>query len=123
MAAGIRWGRIFAPTQRSLDQKAEWTKNYGQKRNWSAFGAEQILERVSAHFQCDLETLKERGIRNHLALGCAVTLRWDHGGLSHDQIAALCRMPSSDSVAQSIRRTKAQYAETPKILKHQISHK
>jgi len=33
------------------NQRVEWAKNYGQKRNWSAFGAEQVLERVSEHFQ------------------------------------------------------------------------
>jgi hypothetical protein len=58
-------------------------------------GAEQILERVSEHFQSDLERLKERSIRNNLARRCAITLCWDHAGLSHDEIAALFRMPSS----------------------------
>jgi hypothetical protein len=43
------------------------TKNYGQKRSWSAVGAEQVLERVSEHFQFDLERLKQRSIRNNLA--------------------------------------------------------
>jgi hypothetical protein len=83
------------------NQRAERPKNYGQKRNWSAVGAEQVLERVSEHFQSDLETLKERGIRNNLARRCAITLCWDHAGLSHDEIAALFRMPSSNSVAQA----------------------
>ena len=102
------------------NQRAERPKNYGQKRNWSAVGAEQVLERVSEHFQSDLETLKERGIRNNLARWCAITLCWDQAGLSHDQIAALFGMPSSNSVAQTIRRTKAQYARTLKVLKLQI---
>jgi AraC-like DNA-binding protein len=85
--------------------------------------AEQILERVSEHFQSDLERLKERSIRNNLARRCAITLCWDHAGLSHDEIAALFRMPSSNSVAQTIRRTKTHDAQTLKVLKHQISHK
>jgi hypothetical protein len=80
----------------------------------SAFGAERILERVSEHFQSDLETLKERGIRDNLARRCAITLCWDHAGLSHDEIAALFCMPSSNSVAQTIRRTKAHDAQTLK---------
>src|SRR4029077_17106922 len=88
------------------NQRAERPKNYGQKKNWSAVGAEQILERVSEHFQSDLERLKERSIRNNLARRCAITLCWDHAGLSHDENAALFRMPSSNSVAQTIRRTK-----------------
>ena len=49
------------------NQKVERPKNYGQKRNWSALGVEQVLERVSEHFQCDLERLEERAIRNNLA--------------------------------------------------------
>ena len=78
---------------------------------------------MSEHFQCDLEALKERGIRNNLGRRCAITLCWDHAGLSHDEIAALFRMPSSNSVAQTIRRTKAHDAQTLKGLKNQISHK
>ncbi len=105
------------------NQRVERPKNYGQKRNWSAVAAKQILERVSEHFQCDLETLKERGVRNNLARRCAITLCWDHAGLSHAEIAALFRMPSSNSVAQTIRRTKAYDVQTLKVLKHQISHK
>jgi len=56
------------------NQRVERPKNYGQKKNWSAVGAEQILERVSEHFQSDLERLKERNIRNNLARRCAITL-------------------------------------------------
>ena len=78
---------------------------------------------MSEHVQSDFETLKERGIRNNLGRRCAITLCWDHGGLSHDEIAALFGMPSSNSVAQTIRRTKAHDAQTLKGLKNQISHK
>ena len=105
------------------NQRVERPKNYGQKKNWLAVGAEQILERVSEHFQSDLERLKERSIHNNLARRCAITLCWDHAGLSHDEIAALFRMPSSNSVAQTIRRTKTHDVQTLKVLKHQISHK
>ena len=50
------------------NQRVERPKNYGQKKNWSAVGAEQILARVSEDFQSDLEIerLKERTIRNNL---------------------------------------------------------
>ena len=105
------------------NQRVERPKNYGQKRNWSALGAEQVLARVSQHFQCNLERLKERSIRNNLARRCAITLCWDHAGLSHNEIAALFRMPSRNSVAQTIRRTKVHEAQTLKVLKNQISHK
>ena len=47
----------------------------------------------------------------------------DHAGLSHAEIASLFHMPSSNSVAQTIRRTKAHDAQTLKVLKNQISHK
>jgi hypothetical protein len=78
---------------------------------------------VSEHFQCDLETLKERGIRNNLGRRCAITLCWDHAGLSHDEIAALFRMPKQqfggpdDSANQGPRRFNSEG------LKNQISHK
>jgi hypothetical protein len=97
------------------NQRVERPKNYGQKKNWSAVGAEQILERASEHFQSDLERVKERSIRNNLARRCAITLCWDHAGLSHDEIAALFRMPSSDSVAQTLRRTKVHDVPTFKL--------
>jgi hypothetical protein len=77
------------------NQRVERPKNYGQKRNWSTVGAERVLELVSEHFQSDLETLKERGIRNNLARRCAITLCWDHAGLSHDEIAALFPCPAA----------------------------
>ena len=48
---------------------------------------------------------------------------WDHAGLSHDEIASLFGMPSSNSVGLTILRTKTQHAQTLKVLKHQISHK
>jgi hypothetical protein len=52
---------------------------------------------VSEHFQSDLERLKDRRVPNNLARRCAVTLCRDHAGLSHAEIAALFRMPSSNS--------------------------
>jgi hypothetical protein len=58
------------------NQRVERPKNYGQKRTRSAVGAERVLERVSEHFQSDLETLKKRGIRGNLARRCAITLWW-----------------------------------------------
>jgi chromosomal replication initiation ATPase DnaA len=105
------------------NQRVERPRNYGQKKNWSTFGAEQILERVSEHFESNPERLKERSSRNNLARRCAMTLCWDHAGLSHAEIAALFGRPSSNSVAQTIRRTKTQDAQTLKVLKQQIGHK
>ena len=105
------------------NQGGERPKNYGQKKNWSAsLGAEEILEGVSQHFESNAEALKEPGKRNHLARRMAITLCWDYAGLSHSEIAALFRMPSSNSVAQAIRRTKTKDARTLGILKNQLSH-
>jgi AraC-like DNA-binding protein len=81
------------------------------------------LERVSKHFESNAEALKERGTRNHLARRCAITLCWDHAGLSHREIAALFSMPSGNSVAQTIRRTKAKDARTLATLKNRLRHK
>jgi len=54
------------------------------------------LSECVSTFQSDLETLKKRGLRNNLPRRCAITLCWDHAVLSHDEIAALFRMPSSN---------------------------
>ena len=59
-------------------------------------------------FQFDLEALKERGIRNNLARRFAITVCRGHAGLSHGEIAALFRLPSSYWVAETIWRTKAE---------------
>jgi hypothetical protein len=129
--AAVKWQQVLGgegflrQLKDRWNQRGERPKNYGQKRNWSAVGAEQVLKRVSEHFHSDLETLKERGVRNNLARRCAITLCWDHAGLSHHEIAALFRLPSSNAVAQTIRRTKAHDAQTLKVLKNQVkvSHK
>src|ERR1700693_2377862 len=78
----VKWQQVLGgegflrqPKDRWI-QRAERPKNYGQKRIWSAVGVEQVLEQVSEHFQCDFETLKERGIRNNLGRRCAITLCW-----------------------------------------------
>ena len=100
-----------------LSRRGRWRSHVvGQHPNFP------IIERVSEHFQSDLETLRKRGTRGNLARRCAITLCWDHAGLSHDEIAALFQMPSSNSVAQAIRRAKAHDAQTLKVLNNQISH-
>ena len=75
-----------------------------------------MLERVSEHFASNPEALKKRGTRNHLARRRAITLCWDRGGLSHSEISALFGMPSSNSVAQTIRRSKVEDARTLAVL-------
>jgi hypothetical protein len=105
----VKWQRVLGgegflrKLKDHWNQRVEQPNNYVQKRNWPTLGAEQVLARVSQHFQCDLERLKERSIHNNVARRCAITLCWDHAGLSQNEIAALFRMPSSNSVAQTIR--------------------
>ena len=76
----VKWQQVLGGEGFLRKLKDHWNqrvvrpKNCGQKRNWSAVGAEQVLELVSEHFQFDLEALKERGIRNNLARRCAITL-------------------------------------------------
>jgi hypothetical protein len=63
-------GRDFcANFKDQWNQRVERLKNYGQKKNYSAVGVEQILGRVSEHFQSDLERMKDRSIRKNLAGG------------------------------------------------------
>jgi hypothetical protein len=47
-------------------------------------------------------------------------LCWDHAGLSHHEIATLFRMPSSNSVDETIRRTKTYDGQTLTVLKHHV---
>jgi len=104
-------------------QRVDRPKNYGQKKNWSAsLEAEEILKRVSEHFESNAQTLKEHG-RDHVARRCAIALCWDFAGLSHREIATLFGMPSGNSVAQTIRRAKAKDARTLALLRSKLSHK
>src|SRR5271165_919091 len=71
----VKWQQVLGgegflrKLQDQWNQRVERPKNYGQKKNWSAVGAEQILERVSEHFNPIL-----RGSRN-----AASATIW-HGG-------------------------------------------
>jgi REP element-mobilizing transposase RayT/AraC-like DNA-binding protein len=120
----VKWQQVLGREGFLRKLKDHWNqrgarpKSYAQKRNWSAsVGAQEVLDRVSEHFESNPEALKERGTRNHLARRCAIALCWDHAGLSHREIAALFRMPSGNSVAQTIRRSKVKDARTLAILK------
>jgi putative transposase len=126
----VKWQQVlgeegfYRKLKDQWNQKVDRPKDYGQKRNWSvSLGAEEILKKVSEHFKSNPERLKERGTRGNLARRCAITLCWDYAGLSHREIATLFRMPSSNSVAQTIRRTKATDGRTLAVLKTKLSHK
>jgi len=124
----VKWQQVLGGEGFIRKLKDDWSqrtgrvRNYGQTRNWPAsLGPEEIMKLVSEHFGSNPETLKERGARNHPARCCAITLCWDHAGMSHSEIAALFGMPSSNSVAQTIRRTKAKDPRTLVALKKQLS--
>jgi hypothetical protein len=115
MAAGIGWGGGFCANSKINGIKElSGPQNYGHKKNWSAAGVEQILERVSQHFESNRERLKERSSRVNLARRCAVRLCWDHAGLSHDEVASLFGNAqqqfggSDDSVNQDPRRSNSE---------------
>jgi hypothetical protein len=78
---------------------------------------EAVIVRLLAHRELRLKLARfadnpeDAQKTRHLARRCAITLCWDHAGLSHNEIAALFHMPSSNSVAQTIRRTKAHDAQ------------
>jgi hypothetical protein len=96
------------------NQRAERPKNYGQKRNWSAFEAKLVLERVSEHFQSDLETLKKRGIRGNPARRCAISAllgsRWVESLRNCDVIPYAQQQfgGSDDSANQDLRRSNSE---------------
>jgi hypothetical protein len=96
------------------NQRAERPKNYGQKRNWSAFEAKLVLERVSEHFQSDLETLKKRGIRGNPARRCAIYTvlgsRWVESLRNCDVIPYAQQQfgGSDDSANQDLRRSNSE---------------
>jgi hypothetical protein len=69
------------------------------------------------------DRFKERRDWKDLACECAITLCRAYAGLSRGQIAALVGLPSGDTVAQTIRRTKAKEAQTLAVLKYKLSHK
>ena len=119
----VEWQQVLGEEKFLHRVKDHWNervgkpKDYSRKRDWSSsVGAREILEQVSHHFECNPEALKQRGIRDHLARRCAITLCWDRAGLSHGEIAEIFGMPSSNSVAQSIRRTKVKDARTLAML-------
>jgi len=51
---------------------------------------------VVAHPEMVVNGTKDRCGGRGVMMRCAITLCWDHAGLSHDEIAALSRMPSSN---------------------------
>ena len=126
----VKWQQVLGREGFLRKLKDHWSqrgirpRSYGQKKSWSvSIGAGEILKRVSQYFRSNTEKLKERGASDQVARRCAITLCWDYTGLSHGEIAVLFRMPSSNSVAQAIRRTKAKDARTLALLKDKLNHK
>jgi hypothetical protein len=63
---------------------------------------------VDKNFESNAERLNERGRRYRVAHRWAITLGWDYAGLSQPEIATLFGMPTTNSVAQTIRRNQGQ---------------
>jgi chromosomal replication initiation ATPase DnaA len=97
---------------------------YNQKKAWSAeFDAEGILKKVGKYFGMKPKEILDRGNRNNAGRRCAMVLCWDLSGMSHSEISDLFGMPSSNSVAQMIRRAKEKDSRALKILRDKLSHK
>jgi putative transposase len=128
--AAVKWQQVLGDEDFLQQIKDRWSQKpskpeaYTQKRAWSAEqGAEGILQKVAKHFGIKTNGILDRGDRNNTARRCAMVLCWDSSGMSHREIANLFGAPSSNSVAQMIRRTKKSESRTLGILRSKLSHK
>jgi len=126
----VRWQQVLGNKDFLQQIKDRWNQKeikpraYSQKRAWSAeLGAEEILKKVAKYFGMKSKEILDRGNRRNAARRCAMVLCWDLSGMNHREISDLFGTPSSNSVAQMIRRTKEKENRTLKILRGQLSHK
>jgi hypothetical protein len=103
MAAGIGKGRVFCAHSKIIGIKESSGARITDRRKTGPLPeAQQILEFVSEHFQSDLETLKETGHPEES--GTAMRHYAVLGSQRSEEIARYSTCPSSNSVAQTIRR-------------------
>jgi putative transposase len=109
----VKWQQVLGREGFLQEIKDRWNQRevkpqlYGQKRAWSsALGAEDILKKVGKYFRVKPSDILDRGRRDNLARRCAMVLCWDLTGMSHRELSEIFGAPSSNSVAQMIRRTK-----------------
>ena len=126
----VKWQQVLGDEDFLQQIKDRWNQKtskpevYTQKRAWSAeLGVEGILKKVTKHFGIKTKEILDRGDRNNAARRFAMVLCWDLSGMSHREIANLFGAPSSNSVAQMIRRTKQGESRTLAILRSKLCHK
>jgi putative transposase len=126
----VKWQQVLGDEDFLQEIKDRWSQKtskpqvYNQRKAWSAeVGVEAIIKKVAKHFGIKAKEILERGNRDNAARRCAMVLCWDLSGISHREIANLFGAPSSNSVAQTIRRTKQKEGRTVKALREALSHK
>src|SRR5262249_29161173 len=109
----LKWQQVLGGEDFLQRIKDRWNQRekkprvYSQKRAWSAeLDAKEILKTVGEYFGSKPAEILERGNRNSAARHCAMVLCWDSSGMSHREISAMFGTPSSNAVAQMIRRSK-----------------
>jgi len=123
----VKWQQVLGDEDFLQQIKDRWSQKetkprlYSQKRAWSAeLGAEELLKKVGKHFGVKPTDILDRGKRNNAARGIAMVLCWDLSGMSHREISDLFGTPSSNSVAQMIRRTKEKENRTLTVLRAKL---
>jgi putative transposase len=126
----LKWQQVLGREDFLQQIKDRWNRRekkprvYGQKRTWSAeLDAKEILKTVGEYFGSKPAGILERSNRNSAARRCAMALCWDLSGMSHREISEMFGTPSSNAVAQMIRRSKEKENRTLKILRGKLSHK
>jgi putative transposase len=125
--SAVKWQQVLGDEDFLQEVKDRWNQKetkprmYGQQKVWSAaLSAEELLKKVSRYFGVKPAEILNSGIRKNAARRCAMVLGWDLCGMSHAQIAAMFGAPSSNSVAQMIRRTKENENRTLTILRSRL---
>ncbi len=124
----VKWQQILGAEDFFQQVKDRCNQNQSKSRSskkaWSPeMVREEIFKKVGKHFRMKPAEILDRGSRNGAARGLAMVLCWDLTGMSHREISGLFGTPSSNSVAQMIRRTKAKEQRTLTILRSRINHK
>ena len=126
----VKWQQVLGRENFLQQIKDRWNQRekkprvYSRKRAWSAeLDAKEIIKTVGKYFGSKPAQILERGHRNSVARRCAMALCWDLSGMSHREISEMFGTPSSNAVAQMIRRSKEKENRTLKILRGKLSHK
>jgi putative transposase len=125
--AAVKWQQILGDEDFFQEVKDRWNQKetkprvYGQQKIWSAaLRAEELIEKIGQYFRVKPAEILDRSLRKDAARHCAMVLCWDLCGMTHTQIAAMFGAPSTNSVAQMIRRTKERENRTLTTLRSRL---